>query len=92
MDCFKKVKEWMRLSITVGTSRPVLALKNTMFENAGVPTFPQELRDRGFWVDQRANARYTVLMTLLYFLSHFRERKLLGPCELYTTVPHKFHF
>ena len=78
MDCFKKVKEWMRLSITVGTSRPVLALKNTMFENAGVPTFPQELRDRGFWVDQRANARYTVLMTLLYFFFAFSREETIG--------------
>ena len=53
-----QVKEWMRLSTTVGTSKPVLALKNTLFDRAGVPNFVQELRNSQYWVDQRSNARY----------------------------------
>jgi hypothetical protein len=54
---FWQVKEWIRLSTTVGAAKPVLALKSTLFERAGVPSFPHDLKASKYFAEQRANTR-----------------------------------
>ena len=46
------------MSTTVGAAKPVLALKSTLFERAGVPGFPNDLKASKYFAEQRANTRY----------------------------------
>ena len=46
------------MSTTVGAAKPVLALKSTLFERAGVPGFPHDLKASKYFAEQRANSRY----------------------------------
>ena len=52
-----QVKLWVKLNTTVTASKPVLAMKNILFERAGVPSFPSDLAQSGYEVIFRNNAR-----------------------------------
>ena len=60
-----QVKEWLRLTTTVTESKPVLAMKNLLFERAGVPSFPTNLRLAGYEIISRNNTRLVAF--LLFF-------------------------
>ena len=53
-----QVKEWLRLTTTIMANKPMLAIKNTLFDRADVPSLPTDLKNAGYEVSSRSNARY----------------------------------
>ena len=52
-----KVKYWLTIATTVESSKCVLAIKNLLFEKAGVPHFVTEVKQAGFKLGASRNTR-----------------------------------
>ena len=51
------MKEWVRLTTTVDAAKPVLAMKNVLFDRAGVPNFPGDLIAANYFAIKKKNTR-----------------------------------
>ena len=60
-----KVKLWLRLSVSVTGNKNQLSIKNLLFERAGVPNLPKDLRASGYYADHRTNCRLAEIIFII---------------------------
>ena len=84
-----KVKVWLRLSVSVSGNKNQLSIKNLLFDRAGVPNFPRDLRASGYYADRRSNCRLAEIINhrLEYKTSYLSSPGFSAQSQMCPTSP-----